>query len=71
MQVVDTIRAGGFSATSAAAIYDECYAIWIDFAEVSIEYCNRDANQVAHMLAKNAFVSKFSCKWDDEPPSNE
>jgi hypothetical protein len=27
------------------------------------------ANQVAHELAKNAFISNNSCIWVDEPPS--
>ena len=54
MQVVTTIREG-FSATTAAAVYDECLSIWMTFSSISIEHCNRDANQVAHELAKKLF----------------
>ena len=70
MQVVTTIREG-FSATTAAAVYDECLSIWMTFSSISIEHCNRDAdaNQVAHELAKNSYVNRTSCTWADEPPS--
>ena len=56
MQVVTTIREG-FSATTAAAVYDECLSIWMTFSSISIEHCNRDANQVVHELAKQTLSS--------------
>jgi tRNA(Ser,Leu) C12 N-acetylase TAN1 len=52
MEVVETMKDGRFSATSAASLYDECKIIWSGFQEISIEHCNRDANQVAHELEK-------------------
>ena len=54
MQVVTTIRED-FSATTTATIYDECLSIWMTFSSISIEHCNRGANQVAHELAKKLF----------------
>jgi ribonuclease HI len=68
VQVVETMRNGGFSATSSAAIYDDCSILWSGFGNVSIEHCNRGANQVAHELARVAFSSGNSCTWVDEPP---
>ena len=59
----------GFSSTSAAAIYDDCSMLWSGFGEVSVEYCNREANEVAHELARNALISSSSCTWVDKPPS--
>lgn len=53
----------------ATAIFDECQAIWEWFDIVSIERCNREANQVAHTLAGDSFMSKQSCNWIEEPPS--
>ena len=69
VQVVDTMMQRGFSSTSAAAIYDDCYVLWSSFNAASGEYCNREANEVAHELARNAFTSKSSCIWVDELPS--
>jgi ribonuclease HI len=68
VQVVETMKNGGFSATSSAAIYDDCSILWSDFGIVSIEHCNREANQVAHELARVSFTSSSSCTWVDEPP---
>ena len=44
---------------------------WIlDFPTAATEHCHREANQVAHELARQAFVSKvFFCTWVDSPPS--
>jgi len=69
MMVVETMKEGGFSATSAAPIYDDCYNMWRDFVDVSIEHCHRDANRVAHEIARRCFISRQSCIWVDEPPS--
>jgi hypothetical protein len=32
-----------------------------------IEHCDREANQVAHELARQAFISKDFCTWVDHP----
>ena len=69
IMVVDTMMQSGFSSTSAAAIYDACSVLWSGFNEVSVEYFNREANKVAHELARNVFSSKYSGIWVDEPPS--
>jgi ribonuclease HI len=68
VQVVEIMKNGGFSATSSAAIYDDCSILWSAFGKVSIEHCNREANQVAHELATVSFTSGSSCTWVDEPP---
>jgi hypothetical protein len=68
VQVVDTMKQGGFSATSSAAIYDDCIIMWSGFGAVSVEFCNREANHVAHELAKISVSSSSTCTWVDEPP---
>jgi ribonuclease HI len=68
VQVAEIIKNGGFSATSYAAIYDDCSILWSGFGKVSIKHCNREANQVAHELARVSFTSGSSCTWVDEPP---
>ena len=69
MQVVSTMRDDGFSATTAAAVYDDYFTLWQEFSLISIEHCNSDANQVAHELARNSFLNRSSCIWADEPPN--
>jgi len=44
MEVVEITRNGGFTANSAAAIYDECNIVWDGFQEISIEHSSREAN---------------------------
>ena len=69
MEVVETMKEGGFSANSAAAIYDECIIIWSGFQEISIEHCSRDANRVAHELARRAMQTKDKLYLGHESPS--
>lgn len=69
MEVVEIMNDGGFTANSAAAIYDECTTIQLGFQEISIEHLSRDANQVAHGLARRAMVTNDKCFWDDDTPS--
>ena len=70
--VVDTMKDGCFSATSAAPIFapifDECQVLRSDFVSCAIEYCNRETNEVAHLLARTSLAEKASCTWADEPP---
>jgi hypothetical protein len=68
MEVVQIMKDGGFSANSAAAIYDECNIIWSDFQDISMEHCSRAANQVAHNLARRALQQRQNCIWVDELP---
>ena len=52
MEVVGAMKEGGFSASSAAIIYDEYTTIWSVFQDISIEHCSRDANCVARELVR-------------------
>lgn len=63
MEVIDIMGDGGFTANLAAAMCDECNTIWLGFQEISIEHCRKEANQVAHELAKLAMISKTYCIW--------
>jgi hypothetical protein len=55
-------------ANSSTAIYDDCNILWSGFGNVSIEFCYRKANQVAHELARDAYPPSNSYNWVDEPP---
>jgi ribonuclease HI len=61
VEVVDTMKDGGFTANSAAALHDECNIIWSEFQNIMIEHCNREANQAAHNLARRAMQCKQNC----------
>jgi len=69
MEVVQIMKNEGFTANSAAAVYDECITVWNGFQEISIEHLCREANQVAHELARQAMITRVNCIWDDDPPS--
>jgi len=69
MEMVYIMKDGGFSANSAAAIYDDYNIIWSGVQDISIEHCRKEANQVAHNLAKRARQYKQNCTWIDEPPN--
>ena len=60
LEVVETMQQGGFSAAPGAPIYDECNHLWQEFQSISIEHCDRESNQVAHVLAREAISLKLS-----------
>jgi len=53
LEVVQTLENGGFTANSA----DECSIVWNGFQEISIEH-SREANNVAHALARQTMISR-------------
>ena len=48
------------------------YVDWVDLAtnigSVMFVHCPRDANKVAHELAKDSFMNRNSCRWVSEAP---
>jgi len=67
VEVVETMIQDGFSATASAPVYDECNQLWQEFVSIVIEHYNREANRVAHELARVAITSKSSCICVDKP----
>ena len=63
MEVIETMNNGGRSSSTAAAVFDDCY---FDFPITKFEHCNREANRVAHELAKLARFSS-SLNWFESP----
>jgi hypothetical protein len=55
--------------TNSAAIYADCINMGLSIGEVSYVHCPREANKVAHELARKCYIDKISCNWDDDPPS--
>ncbi|KAF6993911.1 hypothetical protein CFC21_010728 [Triticum aestivum] len=57
MEVIDTMKEGGRSTGMAAAVFDDCFYSTCDFTISRFEHYNREANKVAHELAR---MTKFS-----------
>lgn len=69
MKIIDTMKNGGHSAGAAAAIFEDCFFMACDFPLTSFEHCNREANKVAHELARLAKGS-MTKDWIEEPMEN-
>ncbi|XBJ13296.1 hypothetical protein VPH35_017677 [Triticum aestivum] len=66
LEVIETMQDGGQSTGVAAAIFDDCFHYACDFIMTRFEHCNREANRVAHELARLARFSS-TLDWFEEP----
>ncbi|KAF6983397.1 hypothetical protein CFC21_001594 [Triticum aestivum] len=66
LEVIETMQDGGQSTGAAAAIFDDCFHYACDFIMTRFEHCNREANRIAHELAR---LPRFSSTldWFEEP----
>ena len=53
---------------AAAAIFEKCIDTKTSIGKVIFLRCYRDANSVAHELAKFSFCNKCESSWTVEPP---
>jgi ribonuclease HI len=67
VQVIEKMLDGGFSATSSASIFDDCRLLSSGFRDITFEHCNREANVVAHELARYNSIQHFDSFGDDNP----
>lgn len=51
------------------AVLMECFQIASRIGQLKIQHCPREANTVAHEIARNVFDSNTNVYWDDDPPS--
>jgi ribonuclease HI len=52
-----------------AAILADCLHQAQAITRVTVRHCSREANEVAHSLAKHCYSNNLCCNWDDDPPS--
>jgi hypothetical protein len=52
----------------AAILADYLYQAQ-SITRVTVRHCSREANEVAHSLAKHCYSNNLCCNWDDDPPS--
>ena len=67
---IETIQAcsgGDMWWTELAAIYADCVDLANSIGNINFLHCRREANGVAHELAKFSFINKSLCIWDDDP----
>jgi ribonuclease HI len=53
---------------SSSILYD-CFSKAQEFDYIAFIHCIREANQVAHELARYAFTTNSVVRWDESPPS--
>jgi ribonuclease HI len=53
----------------SAAIFADCVDLASNLETISFKYCRREANEVAHELARFCFINTSSYIWDGDPPS--
>ncbi|KAF7013079.1 hypothetical protein CFC21_027205 [Triticum aestivum] len=66
MEVIEITHDGGQSAGAAATLFNDYFHYACDFITTRYEHCNREANKVAHELARLARFS-LSSVWFEEP----
>jgi hypothetical protein len=57
-----------FGGGESAAIFVDCVDLASLLNSISFQYCPREANEVAHDLARDSLACKNSSSWVDEPP---
>jgi ribonuclease HI len=53
----------------AAAVFADCVDLCTLIGRVKFKHCFREANSVAHELARHGLSTRSTCTWVDEPPS--
>ena len=46
----------------------DCFELAHGISLLRFQHCFREANRLAHRLARHAYNSQLSISWDDEPP---
>jgi ATP phosphoribosyltransferase regulatory subunit HisZ len=52
-----------------SAILADCFQKASEMEEIAFPHCHREANQVAHELAKLAYSSRENKVWEGDPPA--
>uniref|UniRef100_A0ACD5XCW7 Uncharacterized protein n=1 Tax=Avena sativa TaxID=4498 RepID=A0ACD5XCW7_AVESA len=53
----------------SSAVLADCIDEASMVINVVFQHCPREANRIAHELARSCFSSMISCNWVDDPPS--
>ena len=69
LEVSDACNGNDTWWSESAAVFADCLDIATSIGKVIYRHCPREANSVAHDLARFVFIERSSCNWDDDPPS--
>jgi hypothetical protein len=69
MEVTESCNGGDRWWSEESAVFADCVDLFSSIGEVSFKHCPREANRVAHEIARVAFDSCSSGFWDGEPSS--
>ena len=68
-EIVDACNGAEAWWGESSAVLADCIDEASMIGNVLFQHCPREANGVAHELARSCFIDKFSRNWVDEPPS--
>jgi ribonuclease HI len=68
-EVIEACNSGYRWWSEESAVFADCVDLSSSIGEVSFKHCLREANGVAHVLARVAFESSSSGLWEGEPPN--
>jgi ribonuclease HI len=68
-EVIEACNGGDRWWSEESAVFADCVDLSSSIGEVSFKHCPREANGVAHELARVAFESSSSGFWEGEPPN--
>lgn len=69
LEVVEACGGGNTWWHEGAAIFADCVDLVVEIGSVQFTHCLREANGVAHEIAKYSYENHLSCNWIDDFPS--
>jgi ribonuclease HI len=69
LELVDACNGAGIWGPYTSFLAD-CFQICQRVGMIKVQHCPREANKVAHNLAKSCFESDRVIQWDGDPPSH-
>ena len=69
LEVIQACTGDQYWWSESATIFAYCVDLSSDIGTVIYKYCSREANQVAHELARDSFVNKNYRNWSSKAPS--
>jgi hypothetical protein len=69
LQVVQAFSGGNTWWHEGSRIIADCFNLVLEIGTAAFSHCPREANGVAHEIARNSYENHLSCIWVDYPTS--
>lgn len=69
LEVIDACNGVSDILAPYAATLADCFQLAHGVSSIRFQHCSREANNLAHYLARHAYDIQLMYWWDDEPPS--